>query len=177
MLYSTGFGFVWEQQSVNDTKQFKERCRDIIYTHACFSEIEKSNRYRLYRNIKEVHDTELYLRQQYNCPLRQGFSIIRLSSHKFFVERGRWSKPKVEYVDKFCTLCDQRDIKDEYHIFMTCPHYLDIRVKFINKQYYVRPSLHRFQKLLTTTSKRKLFRLMRFIKLVFKDYNNRLTCS
>ena len=32
------------------------------------------------------------------------------------VERGRWSKPKVEYIDRLCTLCDERDIEDEYHI-------------------------------------------------------------
>ena len=180
LLYSTGFGFVWEQQSVNDTKQFvvtfKQRCKDI-YTQTCFSEIEKSNRCRLYGVIKEVHDTEFYLRQQCNCHLRQGLSKIRLSSHKFFVERGRWSKPKVEYIERLCTLCDQRDIEDEYHILMTCPHYLDLRVKFIKKQYYVRPSMHKFQKLLNTTCKRELFRLMTFIKFVFKDYNNRLTCS
>ena len=102
----------------NDTKQFivtfKQRCKNI-YTQTCFSEIEKSNRCRLYRDIKEVHDTEFYFRQQYNCHLWQGLSKIRLSSHKFFVERGRWSKPKVEYIDRLCTLCDQRDIKDEYH--------------------------------------------------------------
>ena len=36
---------------------------------------------------------------------------------------------------------------------------------------------HTFQKLLTTTCKRELFRHMTFIKLVYKDYNNRLTCS
>ena len=61
---------------------------------------------------------------------------------------------------------------------MTCLHYLDLRVKFIKKQYYVRPSMHKFQKLLTTTTyKRKLFRLMTFIKFVFKDYKGRLTCS
>ena len=148
-----------------------------IYTQTCFSEIEKSNRCRLYRDIKEVHDTEFYLRQQCNCHLRQGLSKIRLSSHKFFVERGRWSKPKVEYIERLCTLCDQGDIEDEYHILMTCPHYLDLRVKFIKKQYYVRPSMHKFQKLLNTTCKRELFRLMTFIKFVFKDYNNCLTCS
>ena len=83
----------------------------------------------LCRDIKEVHDTEFYLRQQCNCHLRQGLSKIRLSSHKFFVERGRWSKPKVEYIDRLCTLCDQRDIEDEYHILMTCPHYLDLSAK------------------------------------------------
>ena len=37
--------------------------------------------------------------------------------------------------------------------------------------------MHKFQKLLTTTCKRELFIRMTFIKLVFKDYNNRLTCS
>ena len=37
---------------------------------------------------------------------------------------------------------------------MTCPHYLDLRVKFIKKKYYVRSSMHKFPKLLTTTRKR-----------------------
>ena len=49
LLYSTGFGFVWEQQSINDTKQFivtfKQRYQNI-YTQTCFGEIEKSNRCR-----------------------------------------------------------------------------------------------------------------------------------
>ena len=47
LLYSTGFRFVWEQQSVNDIKQFiitfKQRCTNI-YTQTCSSEVEKSNR-------------------------------------------------------------------------------------------------------------------------------------
>ena len=64
------------------------------------------------------------------------------------------------------------------NILIGCVHYvIMLRVKFIKKQYYVRPSMHKFQKLLTTTCKRELFRLMTFIKFVFKDYNNRLTCS
>ena len=81
---------------------------NLLYTQTCFSKIEKSSRCRLYRNIKEVHDTEFHLRQQYTCHLRQGLSKIRLISHKFFVERGRWSKPKVEYIDRLCTLCDHK---------------------------------------------------------------------
>ena len=87
--------------------------------------------------------------------------------------------PKVEYIDRLCTLCDQQDIEDEHYILMTCLHYLDLGVKFIKEQYHVRPSMHKFQKLLTTTvtSKRELLGLMTFIKLFFKDYNNRLTCS
>ena len=62
---------------------------------------------------------------------------------------------------------------------MTCPHYLDLRVTFIKKQYSVLPSMHTFQKLLTNTCtcKRELIRLIILIKLFFKDYNNRLLCS
>ena len=90
-----------------------------------------------------------FLRQQYNCHLRQGLSKIRLISHKFFVEKGRWSKPKVEYIDRLCTLCDEQDNEDEYYILMTCPHYLDLRVKFVKKQYYVQLSMHKLKKLLT----------------------------
>ena len=88
LLYSTCFGFVWDQQSVTDTKQFitlfRQRCKDI-YIQTCFCEIEKSNRCRLYRNIKEVHVTEFYLRQQCNRDLRQCLSKIRLSSHIFLL--------------------------------------------------------------------------------------------
>ena len=51
------FRFVWEQQSVNDIKQFIIFVKVQGYTQTCFSEIEESSRYRLYRNIKKVHDT------------------------------------------------------------------------------------------------------------------------
>ena len=80
-----------------------------------------------------MHDTAFYIKQQYNCHLRLGLSKIRLSSHEFFVERGGWSKPKVEYINRLCALCDNGD---EYLILITCPLYLDLRGKFIKKQYY-----------------------------------------
>ena len=31
------------------------------------------------------------------------------------VDRGRWMKPKVQYIDRKCTLCNDNDIQDEYH--------------------------------------------------------------
>ena len=46
----------------------------------------------------------------------------------------------------------------------------------IKKQYYVSPNMLKFQKLLTTTCERKLFRLMTFINLLFKECSNCLTC-
>ena len=36
------------------------------------------------------------------------------------VERERWMKPKVQYIDRKCTLCNDNDIQDEYHIVLKC---------------------------------------------------------
>ena len=65
---------------------------------------------------------------------------IRLSSHTFLVERGRWVKPKINYHERLCTLCDENDIEDEYHILMKCNYCVNLREKYTSKKYYNRPS-------------------------------------
>ena len=145
-----------------------------MYMQQCLGNINASSRCRLYRNLKEDFELAPYLRKNKNKDLRQCLTKIRLSSHKFFIERGRWLKPKVEYCDRLCTLCEKRDIEDEYHIILTCPHYKSLRVKFIRKEYHERPSMRKLNRLLTTTNDRDLHKLMTFIKLVLKDYNLRL---
>ena len=179
-LSKTGFGYIWDQQAVHDPKQFikafKSRCQDI-HIQECFGEIDKSNRCRLYRNIKDTYEMEPYLLINYNRELRQCLTKMRLSSHKLFVERGRWLKPNVVYEQRTCTVCDSKDIEDEYHVLIKCPHYTDLRKKFIKSYYYCRPSMYKFLKLMTSTNKRELFRLMTCIKFVLKDYNSRLICN
>ena len=117
---------------------------------------------------------ENYLKCNYHRDFRQYLTKLRLSSHKFLVERGRWVKPKINYHERLCTLCDENDIEDEYHILMKCKYFVNLREKYISKKYYKRPSMYKFQKLMNTT-KRELYRLMLFIKCIFKEYNSRLT--
>ena len=52
---------------------------------------------------------------------------LRLSSHRCMVERGRWMKPKVQYIDRKCTLRNDNDIQDEYHIVLKCEYYNEVR--------------------------------------------------
>ena len=174
MLCTSGFGFIWEQQAVSNKDRFPScfiiRCQDM-YMQLCFSDISSSSRCKLYRHIKDDFQLEPYLRKNYNRDLRQCLTKIRLSSHKFYIEKEQWQKPKVEYCDRLCTLCEQRDIEDKYHVLMTCLHYKSLRLKFIKKKYYERPSIKKFTNLLTTTNKCELYRLMTFIKLVLKDYS------
>ena len=83
LLYSTGFGYVWEQQTVNNEyqfiREFKRRMHDM-YVMQCFDEIRDRSRCRLYREIKFTFDMEPYL-QNCNRELRQCLTKIRLSSH------------------------------------------------------------------------------------------------
>ena len=103
-----------------------------------------------------------------------GFRNISLYTnkfkHKFLVERGRWVKPKVPYNERRCTLCNNPDVQDEFHITLCCAKFNSLREKYIKPYYYRRPSMHKFGKLMNTDNRRDLYRLMVFLKLTFKLY-------
>ena len=65
---------------------------------------------------------ENYLKCNYHKDLIYYLTKLRFNSHKFLVERERWVKPKINYHERFCTLCDENDIEDEYHILMKCKY-------------------------------------------------------
>ena len=59
-------------------------------------------------------------------------------------------KPNIELPNRICTLCNDKDIQDEYHMVLKCVHFQTLRIQFINKYYYVRPSMYKFQQLMNT---------------------------
>ena len=114
---------------------------------------------------------ESYLSVWMDKKLRTSYTKFRLSSHKLLVERGRWMKHKLQYQMRKCTLCDSEDIEDEYHVTLVCQQFKDlIRAKYINKYYYTRPSMLKFIELMQVDTKREQFKLMLFIKYMFKLY-------
>ena len=72
-------------------QQFELRLRDM-HMQQCFGEMETSNRCRTYRNIKQSWGTEQNLERNLSMQLRTSMNRFRLSSHRSYVERGRWSK-------------------------------------------------------------------------------------
>ena len=113
---------------------------------------------------------ESYLSVWMDKKLRTSYTKFRLSSHKLLVERGRWMKPKLQYQMRKCTLCDSEDIEDEYHVTLVCQQFKDLRTKYINKYYYTRPSMFKFIELMHVDAKREHFKLMLFVKYMFKMY-------
>ena len=171
-----GLSYVWRnQQEITDEKLFLDifetRSKDA-YRQQCFNNINNSTRCRLYKGVKTMFQIEPYLQYNINCDMRAALSKIRLSSHKFMVERGRWSKPKIDYIDRKYVLCMKNDIQDEYHILMICPYLKKLRHKYINHHYYMGPSMFKFQELLNTVNTLERFKLMLFTKYILKQYDS-----
>ena len=78
------------------------------------------------------------------------------------------------YLEQILSLKHLKNYHFQYHVLLICSQYSGLRAKFIRKHFYVKPSMLKFQILLTTTNSKDLQRLMTFIKLIFRDYNNRL---
>ena len=98
ILNEYGFGSARLNQYVEDqnkfTALFERRIKNNCIQH-CFADLETSTKCRNYKDIKSIHDLEPYLQRDSHSSLRSVFTKLRLSSHRFMVERGRWMKPKV----------------------------------------------------------------------------------
>ena len=62
------------------------------------------------------------------------------------------------------------DIEDEYHFVIICTKYFDLRVKYIPKIYYTRPSMYKFLKLVNSDDYTLLKKLGLFLHHAFKRY-------
>ena len=107
----------------------------------------------MYNEIKQSYKMESYFKCNIRRTLRIFLSRFRLSSHRFLIERGHWMNPKIELPNRNCTLCNDKDIQDKYHMVLKCVHFQILRMTFIIKYYYVRPSMYKFQQLMNTREK------------------------
>ena len=144
--YTTGApivlgGNVWRDQSVMNEKlflaNFKQTLKDTFIQN-CTSDVESGNKCRMYKKIKTVYKCETYMDCSIRHDLRMYYTKVRLSSHKFMVERARWRKDEILYHERTCSLCNVHDVQDEYHIAMICEYFKEVREKYVKQYYYNR---------------------------------------
>ena len=143
-LYQYGFGYVWLQQYVQNEKVFikvfEQRIKDN-FLQDWNAQINTTSDYRLFKKIKQSFHFENYLNID-NKILRIAVTKIRLSSHLFFIERGRWVRPKIDAKNRICDLCDT--IEDEYHCLIECPRFVNERKNCLPYNLKLRPSMYEF---------------------------------
>ena len=167
ILYTNGFGYVWENQHLGIDKNFsiifKNRIIDSFW-QTNSSEIDSLSVNRLYRHIQA--EKTFYLSNLQNDFIRVAITKLRLGSHNLFIERGRWNN--TNYLDRKCLQCN--DIEDEYHFVIICPKFLDLRTKYIPKSYYTKPSMYTFLNLINNDNEKMFKNLGLFLHHAFNRY-------
>ena len=69
---------------------------------------------------------------------RKALTKVRLGSHNFLIERGRWNIPKLDFLNRKCLDCNV--VEDEFHCLFECPRFSEQR-KIIPNYLSRKPSL------------------------------------
>ena len=150
LLESSGFGYVWQQQFVENESQFismfEKRLCDM-YRQNWLSQIHLTSEGRLYRHIKMQFGLESYLFMN-NKAFRMAITKIRLSSHIFMIERGRWGPNKLPRNERLCQVCNC--IEDEFHVLIECPFFNNERSGLLNKVLRQNPNVYNFYEYLNS---------------------------
>lgn len=124
LLNSIGLGDYWLSQCIENESKFisifRQRIQDIHYQEWS-AEVDGTSSNRLFKYIKEDFKFEEYLDSLNNKAHRICLTQVRLSSHAFMSERGRWGRTKVKYEERKCSVCNV--VEDEYHCLIECPRF------------------------------------------------------
>ena len=176
LLESNGFANVWNNPSSVSCKTFhicfRKRLEEC-FVQTWHGNINESSVLFSYKFFKDNFRLEMYL----NClpkQLRYVLAKLRLSSHSLKIETGRYSRPKIDRNNRYCELCGNIEIEDEYHFVIVCTTYIDLRKLYIKKYYTTRPSFFKFCQLMQSQNRNELYNLATFIKSAM---NRRITLT
>ena len=80
----------------------------------------------LYKHVKHVFGVEEYLIRLPDN-LRISLCKLRTSNHKLPIETGRYMN--INKQDRICTMCNNNDIGDEYHLVMECKNHKVVQIR------------------------------------------------
>ena len=171
MLCSSGFGNVWYSQGTANTtgfiQAFKDRLLDMFRQEWSYR-ISESTRARFFNAVVPVHGFSEFLDTVNVKCHRIALTRLICSSHSLRVETGRWENPKLPLQDRICENCNK--LGDEYHFLFECELFTDARNRLIPRYYRVRPSMHKCVELLSSTNKKALRNLAKYVWIAFKNY-------
>ena len=85
---------------------------------------------REYMKVKHNYCLEKYL-LKLNCNYRKSMARLRTSCHNLPIEIGR--RFKVDKTKRYCFLCKEKQIGNEFHAMFKCKMFDDERKKYLDK--------------------------------------------
>ena len=171
LLYSHGFQWIWDGQSVLDAHAFltvfTERVKDceLQKWHSDLTNTPKLRTYCLFKASKEA---ESYLTINIPRRLKVCLARFRTGSHNFEIEKGRHNNILVE--NRLCKFCQERGIRvveDEFHVLLECHMYDYLREMYIQELIPV-INLHTFVSIVQLTNVHCINNVANFVSNVFK---------
>lgn len=104
----------------------------VEYSNSWLYAINCSKKLRTYCTFKNDFVMENYV-LIHDLRTRRCFSKLRISAHGLAIETGRYCRPPTPAENRFCILCKNHSIEDEYHMVMECPQYVNERDSFIKE--------------------------------------------
>ena len=170
MLQNLGLGDLWLNQQHCDIflPEIKQRILDQ-YHQSWYSEINNSQRLASYSRVKHSFEQEIYLDILTEKKYKVALTKFRFSSHTLETETGRYHN--IPRSERKCKFCPMNVIENEFHFLLACPLYNDLRRKYF-KPYFCRwPTLHKFDRLMTSTKKTEILNISKYIFFAFKLRN------
>ena len=73
---------------------------------------------------------------------------------------------------RFCNMCSNNDIEDEYHFILECSKYVEIRRKYIKPDYCINPSAFKLTQLVSVQNIKDLSNLGNYLYVAEKIRNS-----
>ena len=127
---------------------FKNICHKKLleyYNKAWAIEKQNSPKCYLYNHFNNECALKPYLLKLSDFH-RKNLVKLRTCNHRLPIEQGRFVN--VERKNRICKLCDVRDLGDEYHYILVCSNFKSVRKDLIPYEYYNKPSVYKFCKLM-----------------------------
>ena len=148
-LYRCGFGYVWENQGVNDVKAlmlvYFDRVVDC-YLQEWNADISSRDRFAFLSSTKQT-----YCISQYLLNVRQVvhktkiLTRFRLGVSPLYPHRLRFSENNRDSFD--CSF-RKRTYESEFHFLLVCPKYKTLRESFLPTKFYNHPTAFKMSILL-----------------------------
>ena len=148
--------------------EFRQRIHDI-YVQEWKVAVNMTSDFRIYKHFKDSFQFEGYL-NIFNKSFRTAITKVRLSSHLFFIERGRWGRGNIDAVDRKCIQCNI--IEDEFHCLIECPRFAMQRKGCIPDNLRKRPSVHEFLRFIKCNDSAMYNKVGLLCYRTMKEYRN-----
>ena len=161
---------IWQLQENVQSKSLSKLTKRILteqFIQEWRAKDSQSHKALVYFNFKQNFELEKYFT---SLPRKLYLLLFKLrtANHKLPVEIGRWEG--TDRNDRICSLCDTRDIGDEFHYIFQCAYFESERTNLIKPYFLRRPSMYKFGQLVRTSSEAILKKLCKFIQIIFDKF-------